>query len=206
MTPLVTQRACQSTHKNSVSVPNLFVMDKIKYSHRTILAVIWALMLALSGCTFTKLITGQFEKPTFTFSRAELVETSQSGVIMNFLFIAHNPNEAGLKNITCSYELFVEGNKFLTGKDIPLELEPRGDTEINVPSAIAYADLYPVLGSVLRRILSGQKTIPITIVAVFSGRPAVYSEAGKETLIFFEKRLIKSAEIPLAQERRNNGQ
>jgi hypothetical protein len=163
-------------------------------------------MLAFSGCTFTKLMTGQFEKPTFTFSRADLVETSQIGVTMNFLFIAHNPNDAGVNNITCSYELFVEGKRFMTGKHISVELEPRGDTEINVPSTIAYADLYPVLGSVLRRILSGQKTIPITIVAVFSGRPATFTEAGKETLISFEKRLIKSADIPLAQDRRNNSQ
>lgn len=97
----------------------------------------------------------------------------------------------------------MEGEKFLTGKDIPLALEPKGDTEIKVPATIAYADLYPVLGSVLRRILSGQKTIPITIDVVFSGRPAIYSEAGEDKPISFERRLIKNADIPLAQERRN---
>jgi hypothetical protein len=162
-----------------------------------------ALILALPGCTLTKLMTTGFEKPTFTYTGSELVETSQGRVIVNFLFTAHNPNEAGLKNIICSYELFVEGNKFLTGNNIPLALAPKGDTEIKVPATIAYADLYPVLGSVLRRILSGQKTIPITIDAVFSGKPAIYSEAGKETTISFERRLIKTADIPLVQERRN---
>jgi hypothetical protein len=165
--------------------------------------VIVALILALPGCTFTKLMTTRFEKPTFTFAGSELVETSQSGATVNFLFNAHNPNDAGLKNVTCSYELFVQGKKFLTGKDIPFALEPKGDTVINVPAAIAYADLYPVLGSVLRRILSGQKTIPITIDAVFSGRPAIYSEAGEDKPITFEKRLVKTADIPLAQARRN---
>jgi Late embryogenesis abundant protein len=179
-----------------------FAMDRMKYSYSIIRVVIVALILALPGCAYTKLITTRFEKPTFTYTGSELVETSQSGVIVNFLFSAHNPNEAGLKNVTCSYELFVEENKFLTGKDIPLVLDPKGDTEIKVPATINYADLYPVLGSIVRRILSGQKTIPITINAVFSGKPAIYSEAGIETPISFERRLIKTADIPLQQERK----
>lgn len=189
-----------------MSVPETFAMDRMKFSYSIIRMVILALILALPGCTYTKLMTTRFEQPTFTYTGSELVETSESRAIVNFLFIAHNPNEAGLKNVTCSYELFVEEKKFLTGKDIPLALDPKGDTEIKVPATIAYADLYPVLGSVVRRILSGQKTIPITINAVFSGKPAIYSEAGKETPISFERRLIKTADIPLAQERRNKGQ
>jgi len=179
---------------------------KYLYNYNIISLVIVTLILALPGCTFTKLMTIRFEKPTFTYRGAELVETSQSGVIVNFLFTAHNPNEAGLKNITCSYELFVEGKKFMTGNDLPLELNPNGDTDIMVPATIAYADLFPVLGSVVRLILSGQKTIPITIDAVFSGKPAIYSKAGKEEPISFETRLTRTAEIPLPQDRRNKGQ
>jgi hypothetical protein len=181
----------------------MFSMKRMRFSHSLICLALVAIILAQPGCTFTKLMTTRFENPTFTFAGSELVETSQSGAIVNFLFIAHNPNEAGLKNVTCSYELFVEGKKFLTGNDITLALDPKGATEIKVPAAIAYADLYPVLGSVVRRILSGQKTIPITIDALLSGKPAIYIEAGKETPVSFERRLVKTAEIPLQQERRN---
>ena len=187
----------------SIGILKTFAMNKIIFLYRINRVVVAALILALSGCTYTKLMTTRFEKPTFTYAGSELVETSQGGATVNFLFTAHNPNKAGLKNVTCSYELFVEGKKFLTGKDIPLALEPKGDTAIKVPATIAYADLYPVLGSVLRRILSGQKTIPITIEVVFSGRPAIYSEAGEDKPISFERRLIKNADIPLSQERRN---
>jgi hypothetical protein len=178
-------------------------MDKIKLSYSIIRVLTVALILALPGCTYTKLLTTRFEQPTFTYTGSDLVESSQGRVIVNFVFIAHNPNEAGLKNVTCSYELFVEGNKFMTGNDIPLMLDPKGDTEIKVPATIPYADLYPALGSVIRRILSGQKTIPITIIAVFSGKPAIYSEAGKETPLSFERRLVKTADIPLTQEKKN---
>jgi len=181
-------------------------MDRTTYAHGIIRAIILVLILALPGCTFTKLMTTRFEKPTFTYKGAELVAASQSGVIMNFLFTAHNPNEAGLKNVTCSYELFVEGKKFMKGSDVPLLLNPKGDTEINIPATIPYADLFPVVGSVVRLFLSGKKTIPITIDAVFSGKPAMYGEAGKEEPISFETRLTKTADIPLPQERRNKGQ
>lgn len=181
-------------------------MKNMKPSYTMIRVVILTLILALPGCAFTKLITTRFEKPTFTYRGAELVETSQSGVIVNFLFSAHNPNEAGLKNVTCSYELFVEGKKFMTGNDIPLTLDPHGDTDIKVPATIAYADLFPVLGSVVRLILSGQKTIPITIDAVFAGKPALYGAAGKEEPVSFETRFTKTTDIPLPQERRSKGQ
>ena len=175
-------------------------------SYSIVRAVMVLLILALPGCLYTKLMTTPPEKPTFTYTGSELVETSQSGVIVNFLFSAHNPNEAGLKGVTCSYELFVEEKRFLTGTNITLALNPKGDTEIKVPATIAYADLYPVLGSIVRRILAGQKTIPLTIDALFSGKPAIYSEAGKETPISFERRLVKTTEIPLQQENKTRGQ
>jgi LEA14-like dessication related protein len=169
----------------------------MKISYSIIRLVILVLFLTLSGCTFIKLMTTQFEKPVFTYKGFELVDASQKRIMVNFLFSAHNPNEAGLKNVTCTYELFVEGKKILTGNDIPLALSPKGDTEIKVPATIAYTDLFSGLESVVRRILSGQKTIPITINAVFSGKPATYSEAGKEKYIAFEMRLVKIADIPL---------
>ncbi len=181
-------------------------MDRMIFSYSIIRVVILALVLTMPGCTFTKLMTTRFEKPTFTYTGFELVEASQRRTIVNFLFSVHNPNEAGLKNVTCSYELFVEGKKILTGNDIPLALEPKGDMEVKIPATIAYTDLFPVVGSVVKRILSGQKTLPITIDAVFSGKPAIYIEGGKEKPISFEMRLVKTADIPLPQIEIEQGQ
>jgi hypothetical protein len=178
-------------------------MERMMFSYRILGIVMAASLLSLPGCAYTKLMATRFENPTFTYTGSELVETTQSRAVVNFLFSAHNPNKAGLKNVTCSYELLVEGKKFMTGNDIPLTLEPNGDTEIKVSATILYADLYPVLGSLVRRILSGQTTIPVTIDAFFSGKPAIYMESGKETRISFEKRMVKTADIPLGQERKN---
>ena len=181
-------------------------MDRLRSSCNMFRVIILALVIFLPGCTYMKLMTTRLEKPTFTYTGAELVEASQSSAIVDFLFTAHNPNAGGLRNVTCSYELFVEGKKFLTGNDIPLSLNPKGDTEIKVTATIAYADLRPVLGSIVRQILSGRKTIPITIEAVFFGKPALYGDAGEELPIDFEMRVNRTADIPLPQERRNKGQ
>lgn len=166
-------------------------------------AFVVILLLILSGCALTKLMTARLEKPTFTFRGAELAEASQSRAIVNFLFSAHNPNAGGLKNVFVSYDLFVDGKKFLTGNDIPLELKPKSDTDIKVPATIAYEDLVPVLGSVVQRLLFGQKTVPVTIDAVLSGKPAIYHEAGKDRMITFEMKLTRTAEIPLPRGGRN---
>lgn len=172
-------------------------MKRKKFSYVTICVIILALMLALPGCLFTKLMTTRFENPTFSFRGFELVEASQNRAIVNFLFTAHNPNHAGLKNVTCSYDLFVEGRKFLTGNDIPLTLNPKGDTEITVPATIVYTDLFPALQSVVLLLLSRQKSIPIEIEAVFSGKPAIYGKAGKEESVFFDVKLNKTVDVPL---------
>lgn len=162
----------------------------------------FALVLLLPACTYWKLAATHFEKPTFTYRGIELGEATHGTLMVNFLFTAHNPNPAGIRNVTCSFDLFVEGKKFMTGSDVPLDLTPQGDTELKVPATIAYADLLPALGSVIDIILSGRKTIPITIEAVFSGKPAIYSEAGKEEQVTFERRVNKTAEIPLKLDRR----
>ena len=181
-------------------------MGKMISLHSIIRGVILALILALPGCTFMRLMTTRLEKPTFTYTGIELVEASPSATNVNFLFSVHNPNEAGLKSVTCSYALFVEGKEILKGNDIPLTLKPKGDTEIKIPAAISYTDLFPVVESVVRRILAGQRTIPVTIDAIFSGKPAIYSMAGKERPISFEMRLIKTVDIPLPQVEKIQGQ
>jgi hypothetical protein len=159
------------------------------------------ILLVLTGCTAARLLTTRFEKPVFTYAGTELISTSQREAVVNFLFSAHNPNNAGLKNASVSYELSVEGKRFLTGTNIPFDLIPNSDTIITIPATIVYRDLSPVMGSVVERILSGKKSIPISIEAVFSGKPAIFTEEGSEKSISFEMRLMKTAEIPLVRDR-----
>jgi hypothetical protein len=45
----------------------------MKFSLSKIRAIVTAPILALSACTFTKLMTTPLEKPTFTYTGSELV-------------------------------------------------------------------------------------------------------------------------------------
>ena len=74
------------------------MMKRMNVSYGIIRVVIVALILALTGCAMTKVMSTRFEKPTFTFQGTQKVEASQGMVVVTFLFIAHNPNAAGLKN------------------------------------------------------------------------------------------------------------
>lgn len=164
-----------------------------------------ALLLVLSGCSFFKLATTHFEKPVFTYLRSELVSTTQSQATVNFILSAHNPNKTGIKNASVSYELSVEGKRLLRGTDVPFDLMPDGDTELMVPAVLEYRDLSPVLGSVVERMLSGRRTVPITIHAVFSGKPAITTVDGEEKPVFFEMHMTKTADVPLTRDRTNRG-
>jgi LEA14-like dessication related protein len=175
----------------------------MKYSHIINRLAIAALVLFVSGCTLTRFFVATLEKPTFTYLSFELVEVSQGQAMVNFVFSAHNPNDVGLKNMLVSYELFVEGKYFLKGNDIHLELPPKSDIEIKVPAVIMYADLLPVLGSVAERIVSGQKTIPLTVNAVFSKKPVTDGEAGDKRSLSFDMNMTKTVDLPLPQERIN---
>ena len=180
-------------------------MNNTKYLRMIKRAVIVALVLIVSGCAWTRLFSAKLEKPTFTYVSSELVQVSPDKAMVNFIFSAHNPNEVGLKNMLVSYELFAEGKKFLKGNDINLELPPKSDTEIKVPAIIVYADLLPFLGSVSERILSNQKTIPLTINAVFSKKPARDDKTGAGRSFSFDRKMTATVDVPLPQEKINKG-
>ena len=178
-------------------------MPLFKYSNIIKRIVVLALVIGLSGCGLTRLFTTKLEKPTFTYTRFEVVETSQTQANVIFLFSAHNPNEVGLKNVFLSYELFVEDKKFMTGNIMDLDLPPKSDKEIKVPAVILYADLLPVIGSVAQRMFSGQKTIPMTINAAFTKKPTIYDKGGAEQSFSFETKLNKTVDFPLPVDEMN---
>jgi len=195
-------------HTNTMPASAHFVKIS-NYAHQNgnflLRATVLLLLLALPGCTFARLATTRFEKPTFTYVKSDLVDTSQNKATVNFFFVAHNPNKAGLKNVFVSYELYVEQKKLLTGKDVHFDLNPDGDTEITVPATIAYSDLFPILGSVVERMFLGKKTVPVTISAVFSGRPAIYTADGEEKPLTFDIPITKTVDVPLLRDRNIRG-
>ncbi|MDH4276068.1 MAG: LEA type 2 family protein, partial [Gammaproteobacteria bacterium] len=114
---------------------------------------------------------------------------------------AKNPNEIGLKNVFLSYELYVEGKRFLKGSDIAVALTPKGESMINVPAVVVYKDIYNAVGPVAERILMNQKSVAVTIIATLYGNPTVYNEVEQGSLFQFSMTMEKTVDVPLPQDK-----
>ena len=169
-------------------------------------AALIALCLALSACTFFRLLHGSTLKPpNFAYVACRLLSANERQADLEFTLSSYNPNAIGLKNVTVSYELFTEGRKFLQGRDIQLEIKPRDSTRILVPAEVVYLDVFRALGPVAEKVLANKKTIPVRIDAVISGKPTLYNEAEEGSLFSFSLQLSRTEEVPLPREQIEKG-
>jgi hypothetical protein len=167
--------------------------------------VIWVCLSVLisvfPGCTFYKLMhSTKIENPSFEFLRCDVKKATEKYVNIECHILAQNPNPIGLKNIYVSYELFVEDRRLMNGRDIYVELAPKGETELKIPASISYNDLLHALEPVLGRILFNQKTIPITIKTRIYGQPTLYNDVEEGSLFSFERRLSKTIDVPMPED------
>jgi LEA14-like dessication related protein len=170
--------------------------------------VIWVclsvLMSVVSGCTFYRLMQStKIENPSFEFLRCDLKKATDKYFNIECFVLAQNPNLIGLKNIYISYEIFVEDKRLINGREIYVELAPKGETELKVPASISYNDLLHALEPVLGRIFSNQKTIPITIKTRIYGQPTLYNGVEEGSLFSFERRLSKTIDVPMPEDEIN---
>ena len=155
------------------------------------------IILFFTGCASLSLLVHGFEKPRFSYTGCTLVEADRKQAVVHVTFTAHNPNSAGVSGVLVSYELFSKGMRIMHGEDLPLTLIPKGDTNIDVPVLISYADLLPVLDEVVKQLLDGKKTMPIRIKAVFTGSPAIITEGGQEDRLTFTITEDRTVDLPL---------
>lgn len=161
-------------------------------------------LLLVPSCTFYRLVgSTKLKTPEFTILGCEVKKVSPRQANVDFIVSAYNPNPIGLKNIYVNYELSTERKRFMKGRDVSVELAPNSENRIIVPAEIELEDLARALGPLLERILSHQRTIPITIDAFIYGKPTVYNEFEKGSLFSFEKRVTKTVDIQLPKDEIN---
>jgi LEA14-like dessication related protein len=161
-------------------------------------------LLLLPSCTFYRLVgSTKLKTPEFTILGCEVRKVSARQANLDFIVSAYNPNPIGLRNIYINYELSTEGKRLMKGRDVSVELAPNSENRIIVPAEVELDDLVRALGPLLERILSHQKTVPITIDALIHGKPTVYNEYEKGSLFSFEKRVTKTVDVPLPKDEIN---
>ncbi|MHC1741994.1 MAG: LEA type 2 family protein [Syntrophobacteraceae bacterium] len=159
------------------------------------------LSVLIPSCTFYKLVgSAKLKTPDFKVLGCEVKKITSRKANVDFIISAYNPNPIGLKNIYVNYEISFEGQKLVKGLNASIELSPNSDNTLVVPAEIELDNLARALGPLLERILTNQKTIPLTINAVFHGKPTVYNDFEQGSLFSFEKRITKTIEIALPKD------
>ncbi len=160
------------------------------------------LVSTLAACTATHLILStKLKKPEIKYVDYRAGQPTREHVTIMLHFNAHNPNTIGLTNVFVNYTLYAHGKKFLQGQDVALKLAPNGDTAIEVPATIVYADLARVIGPTARTILEGAKTLPVTADVTIYGKPTVYSEVEAGALFSFSYSTSKIIDVPIPQDK-----
>ncbi len=164
------------------------------------------LMVLLPSCTFYRLVgSTKLKTPEFKILGCELKKISPQKADADFIVSAYNPNPIGLKNVNVDYEVSFERKRLAQGRNASIELTPNGESTLVIPAEIALDDLARVLGPLVERILSNQRTIPLTIDASFHGQPTVYNGYEEGSLFSFRKRVTKTVEVTLPKEEIDKG-
>jgi LEA14-like dessication related protein len=107
-----------------------------------------AAALAFAGCSGLGL-EQVFEQPTVRLTDLEVERVSLDGADLRFDFAVENPNPIGLPLGGIDYELRIDGERLLDGLDRRgLEIAARGETPVDLPLTLRFADLRRVWQSV----------------------------------------------------------
>jgi LEA14-like dessication related protein len=161
---------------------------------------ILAAALLLPGCAFLSLASQKLKPPDVAYDRAEVLRVAMSKADVNFHTRINNPNVVGLQNVRISYQLFHEDRPFLKGNDILIDLAPRTESPLVVPTEIVYTDVYAASSSLVQRVLAGDKNFPVRIDLVISGNPTLYDSTKSGSLFPFTVKLSRTENIPIPQE------
>ena len=161
-----------------------------------------SLLVFITGCSPVSLIQALHpENPDIKYIDYTLKSISAKQVNFVLNFSVKNPNQIGLKDITINYELFTEGRKILSGRETDLALIPSGESMIQVPAEITYADALKIIGPLAERLWSQSKTLPVDAHVSINGKPTLYDGFSTGELFSFNYSTTRHIEVPLPQDK-----
>jgi LEA14-like dessication related protein len=161
-------------------------------------------MIIPAGCTAYKLLhSTKLEPPKIEFYEYRIKQVTDEQAEVDFIVRAENPNPIGINGVSADYELFIEESRFAAGKAVEAELPPGSETTLTVPVVVVYEELLNAIGPAIERLLSNQKSMPITVKVRVYGNPRLYSDTQEGFLPPFEKRITRTIDIPLPEDEIN---
>ena len=120
----------------------------MKHHHRLVrIALLLAGLAVLAGCeTIRALLT--FQEPEVRAVGARVSELSFGGAEITVDLEVENPNPVSVTLQGFSYELFIEGQRFLGGSmDEGVQIDANGRSDLSVPVAFGFVDLLSTVQS-----------------------------------------------------------
>lgn len=156
------------------------------------------LVALCSGCTALMIVGGSdLVKPKFTYIKYKKGDIDKEKATVYLYFEASNPNRIGLKDTLVDYELSIEGQRFLTGQQVSLNLVPGAKTEIIVPADVVYKDVFKAAGPVIQLALMGREKIPVDVRVRIHGEPKVYDGAREGSFYAFNFETSQRIEVDI---------
>jgi hypothetical protein len=140
------------------------------------------LLLILAGCSTVP--PGFIKKQSIHYKRTDVLRVTPERVDANLVFLEINRDSVTLDNVTIDYELYLEGERAASGKDVRLNLPANDTTEYIVPITIRWLDFFKTAENMRKAILAGKKTVRFTA----------------KTLVTIHVKLLGSFSIPVAAE------
>ena len=111
-------------------------------------------VVLFSACSTLRGLLGQatIQRPQIDFIGAKLTGLSFDKASFLFDLQIRNPNSLGVKLAGFGYDLSINGNSFLKGRENKeLNIEAQGETIFQIPLTLSYSHLYQVFQSLLQQ-------------------------------------------------------
>ena len=110
---------------------------------------LYIFIVLLAGCAS---MPSDFQEPAFSIMNVELRNSSGLSPEFEVTLLITNPNRVSLDIVGMSYDIFLEGNKVVSGvsNDFPV-IEPYGEEAVRIISKISLVGSINLLGDLVRR-------------------------------------------------------
>ncbi len=101
------------------------------------------LVLICSCATVDELVKSTFQQPQISFETAKISGLSFKAVDLLFDLKIANPNPVGISLVGFDYDLLLNGNSFVKGKQTNgLEIKPKGEGTVQIPVSLIFSEIY----------------------------------------------------------------
>jgi LEA14-like dessication related protein len=158
---------------------------------KQLLGIVTIILLLIAGCS--PVPPGFVKKQTIKYKQTDITGLLKEKVNANVVFTEINRDSVTLDDVSLDYELYLEGQKFATGRDLKFNFKANDTTDFVVPIEVKYLDFFKTAEDMTKAMLKGKRTIRFELKTYITIRLAVFS---------FTIPVTAEGELPLQEDRK----